>query len=256
MESVPMKPTIMIDAGHGGYDNGATHNGRKEKDDTLRLALAVGEKLQQEGFPVKYTRTTDVYQSPTQKARIANESGADYFVSIHRNAAQRPNMYDGVQTLVFRDSGIPAKLARSVNEELEEVGFRNLGVEVRPELAVLRRTRMPAILIEAGFIDSDKDNQIFDEKFDEMAEAIADGIEDVVGEDDPKQYGVQVGLYRRYENAEYAVNQLLQQGYTAQIKPWKQYYAVIVGAENSLEDARTLERQLSAQGYSTLIVEL
>ena len=65
-----MEPTIIIDAGHGGYDNGATYNGRKEKDDNLRLALAVGEKLQQDGFPVFFTRTTDIYQRPIDKARI------------------------------------------------------------------------------------------------------------------------------------------------------------------------------------------
>ena len=57
-----MEPTIIIDAGHGGYDNGASYNGRREKDDNLRLALAVGSRLEQDGFPVVYTRTTDVYQ--------------------------------------------------------------------------------------------------------------------------------------------------------------------------------------------------
>lgn len=81
-----MAVKIVIDAGHGGYDAGATYNGRREKDDTLALALAVGEILEAQGYDVVYTRTDDVYDSPVQKARIGNESGADFFVSIHRNS--------------------------------------------------------------------------------------------------------------------------------------------------------------------------
>lgn len=252
-----MEPKIVIDAGHGGYDNGAAFNGRREKDDTLRLALAVGERLQQAGFPVEFTRTTDVYQRPIEKARIANESGADYFVSIHRNSSPNPNTYSGVQTLVYNDSGVPAEMARNVNAEMEQVGFNDLGVSVRPDLVVLRRTRMPSILVEAGFINTEADNQIFDQNFDAMADAIANGIKNTVSTNQTENaFGVQVGLYRRYENAQYALNELQNQGYTAQIRDSNQYYAVVVGDESTLEGARELERQLSSQGYDTLIVNI
>ena len=74
--------TIVIDAGHGGADPGAVFEGRQEKDDTLRLALAVGKILEENGQNVIYTRTTDVYQTPFQKATIGNEARADFFVSI------------------------------------------------------------------------------------------------------------------------------------------------------------------------------
>lgn len=53
---------IILDAGHGGFDSGAVYKGRKEKDDSLRLALEVGDRLVQNGLQVAYTRTTDVYQ--------------------------------------------------------------------------------------------------------------------------------------------------------------------------------------------------
>ena len=252
-----MKPTIIIDAGHGGFDAGASYNGRREKDDNLRLALAVGQQLEQAGYPVIFTRTSDIYQSPVDKARIANESGGDYFVSFHRNSAATPNLYNGVQTLVYSDEGIPAAMARNVNAELERVGFNNIGVEERKNLAVLRRTSMPAILIEAGFINSDKDNQIFDNNFDEMVNAIATGIENTVGgEPAQKQFGVQVGLFRRYENAQYLLEEMIEQGYYAQIRDWNQYYAVVVGQENSLDEARQLEQELHQKGYNTLIVNL
>ena len=79
--------TIVIDAGHGGADPGAVFEGRQEKDDTLRLALAVGKILEENGQNVIYTRTTDVYQTPFQKATIGNEARADFFVSIHRNSS-------------------------------------------------------------------------------------------------------------------------------------------------------------------------
>ncbi len=77
---------IVIDAGHGGVEPGSIYEGRREKDDNLRLALAVGDILEKNGIEVVYTRTTDVYDSPLEKAEIGNQSGADFFVSIHRNA--------------------------------------------------------------------------------------------------------------------------------------------------------------------------
>ena len=55
---------IIIDPGHGGSDSGATYNGRQEKDDALRMAMAVGDLLKNAGFDVVYTRTTDVYNTP------------------------------------------------------------------------------------------------------------------------------------------------------------------------------------------------
>lgn len=256
-----MEPTIIIDAGHGGWDNGASYNGRLEKDDNLRLALAVGNKLEQDGYPVFYTRTNDMYQRPVDKAMIANASGGDYFVSFHRNAAASPNLYNGVQTLVFNDSGINKVLADNVNQKMVGVGFKDLGVEERKNLAVLRRTKMPAILIEAGFIDSDKDNQLFDNNFDELVNAIATGIEQSVGakgNNDPAppaiQYGVQTGLYRRVENARYALMELINRGYDAEIIEKPPYYAVVVGDEANIDSARKLEQQLIKDGYNTLII--
>lgn len=167
---------VILDAGHGGFDNGASYEGRREKDDTLRLALAVGQILEENGVDVDYTRTMDVYQSPSAKARIGNNSGADLFVSIHRNAAYAPNTYNGVQTLIYNMGDAKERFARNINQELGEVGYQNLGTEVRQNLAVLRQTQMPALLVEAGFIDSDKDNEIFDASFYETANAIAQGI--------------------------------------------------------------------------------
>lgn len=167
---------VAIDAGHGGGNPGATYMGRQEKDDTLALALAVGGILEENGVDVYYTRTRDVYESPAEKALEANDVGVDYFVSIHRNSSPVPNQYSGVETLVFNRYGQAATLANNINAQLERVGFENLGVNERTNLAVLRRTRMPAVLVEVGFINTDADNRILDNRFYETAQAIAQGI--------------------------------------------------------------------------------
>ena len=167
---------VTIDAGHGGYDGGANYNGRLEKNDNLEIALAVGELLEQNGIEVGYTRITDVYDSPNEKARIANEQGSDLFVSIHRNSSPNPNTYSGVETLLYEESGLKQDVANAINEELAKVGFNNLGLNVRKDLTVLRRTQMPAVLVEVGFINTDADNQRLDNSFDETARAIANGI--------------------------------------------------------------------------------
>ena len=168
--------TIVLDAGHGGSDFGATYLGRMEKDDNLRLTMAVGNILQNAGQNVIYTRTGDVYETPSQKAQEANAANADYFVSIHRNSSPYDNQYTGIESLVYNRYGTAAKMAGNINRQLEDLGFVNQGVNERTNLAVLRQTNMPAVLVEVGFINTDRDNMLFDSRFNEIAQAIADGI--------------------------------------------------------------------------------
>lgn len=173
--------TIILDAGHGGADLGATYNGRYEKDDNLALTLKVGDILQNAGVNVLYTRTEDVYETPIRKAQEGNLSGADYFISLHRNSSPYPNTYSGVESLVYSDEGIAALIARNINRQLSYLGFRNIGVTERPNLVVLNSTQMPAVLVEVGFINTDADNALFDLEFDAIAEAIAYGIMESIG---------------------------------------------------------------------------
>ena len=177
-----MPVSIVLDAGHGGRDPGAVYNGRQEKDDVLKLVLAIGEILQNSEIDVEYTRTTDIYETPFQKATEANEAGVDFFISIHRNSSPLANQYMGVESLIYNLSGIKYEMAENINAQLETVGFKDLGVKARPNLVVLRRTKMPAILVEVGFINSDSDNTIFDKNFNDIAQAIADGILDTLEE--------------------------------------------------------------------------
>lgn len=167
---------VVLDAGHGGENPGASYNGRQEKDDALALVLAVGSILEANGVNVYYTRTTDIYESPLQKAMEGNAVNADYFVSVHRNASPYPNQYTGIETLVYDRYGEAARLAYNINTRLEDVGYANQGVNERTNLVVLNKTEMPAVLVEVGFINTDADNRLLDQRFNETARAIADGI--------------------------------------------------------------------------------
>ncbi|MBO5371259.1 MAG: N-acetylmuramoyl-L-alanine amidase [Lachnospiraceae bacterium] len=272
--------TIVIDAGHGGFDNGARYQGRREKDDNLRLALAVGNILEQRGYDVIYTRTDDIYQSPYEKAQIANDADADYFISFHRNSGENDNTYNGVQTLIYGGDERAEVIADSINRELEKLGFANLGIDERTGLVVLRRTEMPAVLIETGFINSDKDNQIFDDNFDAIAEAIADGIENEVPlpdrmmdhrvemamdalnqedwenekEEEDLYYGVEVGRFRHFNTANFLAEQLKAQGFDSFVFKLDEVIHVIAGRENSIEEALDLQTHLRRLGYVTMII--
>ena len=103
---------MILDAGHGGTtDPGAVYQGRQEKNDNLRMALAVGQILNDHGVDVGYTRVQDVYQSPLQKAQMANNWDADYFVSFHRNAMPVPGTASGTESLIFSKGGEAERLA-------------------------------------------------------------------------------------------------------------------------------------------------
>ena len=213
-------PKVIIDPGHGGADPGAVYNERKEAEDNLNLALELGAILQDAGIDVVYTRTGDITQTPFEKATIGNQSDADLFISLHRNSNPNPNQYSGVETLVYDDAGKKAELARRINANLETLGF------------------------------------LFDEKFREIAEQIADAV--IAMKDDferPGLYRVQIGLFRMFSNAQYALMQAVSKGFNGEIVSNGEYYAVLIGGTDSYAKAQELEKQLQAAGYDTLIVE-
>lgn len=248
--------SIIIDAGHGGAEPGALFQGRREKDDNLRLALAVGEILGRNGLDVMYTRVTDIYQTPLEKAQIANRSGADYFLSIHRNAMPVPGTASGVQSLVYENEGVAGLMAENINRELVQTGFADLGVIERPGILVLRRTRMPAVLVEAGFLDNPVDNQLFEQNFDAIAQAIADGILETVREEEkgPEYYQIQVGAFPDQAAARRLEQQLREQGFPAFVVMDDGMYKVRSGAFLNLDNAARLEQTLRSYGYVTYMI--
>lgn len=254
---------VVIDAGHGGTtDPGAVHQGRREADDNLALALAVGDILKKNGVDVVFTRTEDVYQTPYEKAQISNRENPDFLISFHRNSSPEDNQYSGVETLVFHNSGRKVQMAEAINRELAEVGFKNLGIKERPGLVILRRSTSPALLVETGFLNTDVDNELFDTRFDAIAQAIADGILEVLKGPDTGTgstgagetlYRVQTGAFRNQEYAQDMLYQLTGQGYPAFILQEGNLYKVQVGAFRNLDNAIKMEGALRSRGYSTYI---
>ncbi|WP_294152054.1 N-acetylmuramoyl-L-alanine amidase [uncultured Clostridium sp.] len=252
-----IRKRVVIDAGHGGeYDPGAVFEGRQEKDDNLRLALAVGDILENNGVEVIFTRVTDVYDSPYEKADMANAADADFFVSIHRNAAAEPGTGSGTMSLVYREEGLAKELASSINRELAKTGFTDLGTFERPGLVVLRRTQIPAVLVEAGFIDNPEDNARFDAQFDEIANAIATGILNVIRQQEEEEqfYMIQTGAYRIRSLAEQQLEELKSEGFPAYLVSEDGLYKVRVGAFSDIDNAAKMEQELREMGFPTVMV--
>ena len=248
---------IVIDAGHGGMDPGAVFGTRQEKDDNLRLALAVGQNLCQAGQQVGYTRVMDVDQTAFEKAEMANSADADYFVSLHRNIMSIPGTASGVESLVYENSGTAGIMAANINSELGNAGFSNLGIVERPGVIVLRQTKMPAVLIEVGFLDNDRDNQLFEMNFQQIAEAIARGILMTVEQEEvpPDYYQIQVGAFRNQDYAEQLLRQLRGQGFPAFIVVEDGLFKVRVGAFLNIDNAARMEQVLRNMGYTTYMVK-
>lgn len=169
--------TIVLDPGHGGYDVGAAKGNRFEKNDTLRLGLAVRDKLAaQSGVRVVMTRDADNFVALSERANISNRNNADIFVSLHRNSSANPAA-NGVENFVVPNaSAATVQYAKNVLNEVVNVGVQsNRGLK-RNTFYVLVYTNAPSQLLELGFISNEIDNIYFDRYLDAYATAIARGI--------------------------------------------------------------------------------
>lgn len=177
---------ICIDAGHGGKDSGAVGlKGRMEKNDTLKLALALEKEMKKRGHQTIMTRIGDVYCELEERAKIANNNKVNVFISLHRNSYSDINASGGEVLYGTNASKTSVKLAELVNSKMNSAaGFRNRGAK-RQAATVLNSTNMPAVTIEAGFITNSGDNTKFDSKFDAIVDAIADSCEQIFGAGQP-----------------------------------------------------------------------
>ena len=180
---IPDHILICLDPGHGGADPGAVLGDRQEKDDNLRMALAVRDKLESYGFEnltVMLTREDDTALELQQRVEIANDAKATLFISIHRNSGGG----QGIETWVSAEGLRPeTRLATCIQEGLAAIpmvqdrGVKS-GTASNPLASyyVVGNTKMPACLVELGFIDNVEDLVLFEAAFDDYAAAIADGI--------------------------------------------------------------------------------
>ena len=162
-EGLPALPRgryrVVIDPGHGGPDPGAVGiEGLRETDVVLDVALQVAQLLQARGVQVLLTRTTEVDVDLPPRVALANASGAQLFVSLHANALSldRPDV-NGIETFYF-EGGASTQLAQLVQDHLLAVSPGTPDRGARPgRFFVIRRTVMPSVLAEMGFVTGEID---------------------------------------------------------------------------------------------------
>lgn len=217
---------VCIDPGHGGSDPGAVSGKRYEKDDVLRLAIAVKPLLERQGISVLMTRTVDSDVTIATRTAAANKANCDYFLSIHRDAASASAKGAGAWIWSKADKATAAQ-AQAILSRVVAVGpMSNRGVmygtpQDYADFGVNSMTEMASALLEVGFITNVEDNRKFDVRFDEYAHAIAAGVCDALGikyvetpstpaespSDDGWVYRVyeQIGAYSNADNAREAM---------------------------------------------------
>jgi N-acetylmuramoyl-L-alanine amidase len=170
------KIKICIDPGHGGKDPGAVGStGLEEAEVALDISVRVANILRTIEVETLMTRSSNVFIELSDRCDIANDWGANYFVSVHLNS--NGSTVAGIETLYKSDKG--KALAAPMQEAMiAATGDKDRGIKYRDDLYVLNGTKMPAVMVEVGFIS----NPAFEEKFkgneyrDVLANAIVVGL--------------------------------------------------------------------------------
>lgn len=179
---------IYIDQGHNPVNPnaGAEGNGLREQDIVFPIGIDLADLLRENGnFEVRLSRPTADTQIGTSnstslrlRVQDANSWGADYFISLHTNASDIASA-SGSEALVYRQPSAAANLGADILRELNRItGLSNRGVKSRSELYVLRRTSMPAVLVELGFISNAQDAALMSERPDLFAQGVYNGVLD------------------------------------------------------------------------------
>ena len=182
---------IYIDQGHNpeNPNAGAVGNGLREQDITYRVGQELATLLRADpDYEVRLSRPTPTSSlgssnSTSLRARVddANAWGADYFISIHTNASSNPAA-SGTEAFAYSEPSRAFSLGEDIVEGIVNVtGLRNRGVVARPGLYVLRRTNMPAVLVEMGFISNPEDAELMANSPELFAEGIYRGLLDYYG---------------------------------------------------------------------------
>ena len=175
-----MTKRIYIDAGHGGTDCGAVNGTRKEANDVLKMALKVADCLKGQNCEVRLSRSNNVAKSINQRCNDANNWGADYFLSLHRNSGKSTATGNEIWVYSKADENTVTKAQNILNAVCKEDGLKNRGVKKGAvsysDYGVNKYTKMPASLLELGFISNSGDNRALDNKFNAIALAIAKAL--------------------------------------------------------------------------------
>jgi len=175
---------IVLDPGHGGLDPGAVANGLVEKRLTWDIANLVKKKLENVKADVIVVQPSAKNPNSTSQDEVnlppreANRMGADFYLSIHINAGGGTGFESFVYSKGSKADQIRNKLHYQIMQYLKKYNMPDRGKKYSQRLGVLRMTKMPAVLIECGFIDHPHDSKLLaDTKFiDGLANEIAYGL--------------------------------------------------------------------------------
>ncbi|MFA9380273.1 MAG: N-acetylmuramoyl-L-alanine amidase [Acetanaerobacterium sp.] len=174
-------PKVCIDPGHGAQDSGSISGKRLEKNDNLALALRLDAQFRAQRWQTLLTRDDDSHIILAHRTALANTEKCDLFLSCHRNGFVNAAA-NGAE--IWLHSQAPQRYkdwAADILARFAALGFANRGVKLgyrdslAADYAVNRNTNMPSMLLELGFVTSDKDNALFDDKPAEICEAIVRG---------------------------------------------------------------------------------
>jgi N-acetylmuramoyl-L-alanine amidase len=182
---------IVVDAGHGGHDNGARGvNGTYEKNVNLGIAMQLADTLRDAGANVMLTRADDFFIPVNGRPKIANNAGADFFVSVHADDPGNGSRSHNGSTVYFHGNDANCKaLAMCISARFEQMGgIRSKGVKTDyirfpgEGYGVLRNSRMVAVLVECGFMTNPNDVRLMNdpEWRKRIAGAIAAGLRDYI----------------------------------------------------------------------------
>lgn len=182
---------IYIDQGHNPQNPnaGAEGNGLREQDIVYRIGIELADLLRANpNFEVRLSRPTATSQlgssnSESLRLRVndANSWGADYFISLHTNASSLPAA-SGTEAFAYSEPSAAFSLGEDILRELSRItGLKNRGMKVRSGLYVLRKTQMPAVLVELGFITNAGDAALMNNSPGLFARGIYEGILDYTG---------------------------------------------------------------------------
>ena len=174
---------IIVDPGHGGHDPGAVGCGLKEAEINLAVAYELAAVLDSEAIPSRFTRPNNSWVSLKERVRIANELGADLFLSIHCNAFVDPSANGFEVWTSPGDTGadpIATRIFYSMRETFPEMiarqDFSDGDPDKEAEFYVLKHTSMPAVLVELAFLTNWADAHLLSTARPRFARAIADGL--------------------------------------------------------------------------------
>ena len=183
---------IYIDQGHNpeNPNSGAEGNGYREQDLVYEIGQRTAALLSSDGFLVRLSRPepdtqlgTSVSSSLASRVNEANNWGADYFISLHANSSEIPSA-SGTEAFVYRRNSEAEDLADALVLRITEAtGLLDRGVFARPGLYVLRKTRMPAVLVELGFITNIRDAELMADSPALFARGIRNGLFTFLGQD-------------------------------------------------------------------------